>query len=164
MTPWENVEYLKAIRDRAAQGAKAAAEAMARYTAERAAADTLQRATHGVGEYYKAAPGAPPASASGGLAAAMYSTRAQGGLKATAQAGNRDDRAALFEYGCEPVTPSHMKVMHWVDSGGSWYHARLPADGSDFPAHPFLQPTVDEAISGGGLREAAIEAFAVYDP
>ena len=53
--------------------------------------------------------------------------------------------------------------MHWTDSRGSWYHPRLPADG-DFPAHPFLGPTTQEAIDDGSLRQVAIDAFKPYDP
>lgn len=162
---WDNVEQWRRIEALAALGAKAGAEAMARYLAERAANDTLQRTSHGVGEYWKAAPGAPPASASGNLASEMFYTRAQGSsTRATAIVGNRARYAKMLEFGCHPVTPTRMKVMHWVDSGGSWYHARLPADGSDMPAHPFLGPTIDEAIQDGELQRVAIEAFAKYDP
>jgi hypothetical protein len=53
--------------------------------------------------------------------------------------------------------------MHWEDSGGSWFHARLPADG-EFPEHPFLRPTAEEAIDDGELTRVAIEAFIPYDP
>ncbi len=164
ITPWENAEELRRIERRAQAGARAAAEAMARYIAERTARDTLTRTSHAPGEYWKAAAGAPPASASGNLASQMYWTRGSGGLRASASAGNRARQAKMLEHGCEPVTPSSMKVMHWVDSGGSWYHARLPARGDRMPAHPFLGPTVDEAIDDGGLRQAAIDGFEPYDP
>jgi len=165
VTPWENVAELQRLRRRAEMGAKAAAEAMARYVAERAASDTLQRTSHGVGEYWKAAPGAPPASASGNLAASMYWTRAQGSAtRARAFAGNRARYAKMLEFGCEPVRPTDSKVMHWTDSGGEWYHAMLPASGEDMPEHPFLGPTTDEAVDDGELQRAAIEAFREYDP
>ena len=165
VSPAENLAQWQRIAARSRLGAKAAAEAMARYVAERAAQDTLQRATHGAGEYYKAAPGAPPASASGNLAAQMYSTPAQGGdTRATAFAGNRARYAKMLEFGCHFVEPTRMKVMHWVDSGGSWYHARLPADGSGMPEHPFLGPTTDEAIDDGELSRVATDAFREYDP
>ena len=70
----------------------------------------------------------------------------------------------MLERGCHPVTPTRFKVMHWTDSGGSWYHARLPADGSDMPEHPFLAPTVDESVDDGSLQDVAVEAFREYDP
>ena len=67
ITPEENVRFWQDVRRGLKEGARAGAEAMARYIAERAAYDTLQRTSHAVGEYWKAAPGAPPASASGNL-------------------------------------------------------------------------------------------------
>jgi hypothetical protein len=165
VTPWENVQELIRLELRARLGAKAAAEAMARYVAERAAYDTLQRTSHGVGEYWKAAPGVPPASASGNLAASMFWTRAQGSsTRARAYAGNSARYAKMLEFGCHPVRPTRGKVMHWSDSGGEWYHAVLPADGSDMPEHPFLGPTTDEAVEDGELRRVAMEAFEEYDP
>ncbi len=174
MTPYgfaENIAYWQRIADGIDEGARVAAGAMARYLAERTARDTLSRTSHAVGEYWKAAPGAPPAMASGNLASQMYWTRgAGGGGRASAHVGNRARQAKMLEHGCEPVTPSSMKVMHWHDSGnaqnpgGEWYHARLPAAGDGMPAHPFLRPTVDEAIDDGGLRKAALDAFRPYDP
>lgn len=165
VTPWENVAQWEEIVRQSRKGAKAMAEAMARYLAERAAWDTLQRSTHAPGEYYKAPRGAPPASASGHLASSMYWTRAQGSdTKARAFAGNSADYAKLLEHGCEPVTPVRGKVMHWTDSEGSWYHARLPAREDRFPEHPFLAPTVDESVEDGELRRVALEAFEPYDP
>lgn len=171
MTPAENAEAWRRIEARARLGAKAAAEAMARYVAERTASDTLRRTTHAPGEYWKAAPGAPPASASGNLASQMFWTRAQGSdTRATAWAGNSARQAKMLEHGCEPVRPTSRRVMHWHDSGnaanpsGEWYHALLPADGSGMPEHPFLAPTVDEAIDDGELQRVAVEAFREYDP
>ena len=61
------------------------------------------------------------------------------------------------------LKPTSGKAMHWGDSKGSWYHARLPASG-EFPAHPFLEPTVQEAIDDGSLTRVAIAAFRPYDP
>lgn len=166
----ENLKFWQDIRAGLAAGARASAEAMARYLAERTASDTLQRTSHGVGEYWKAAPGAPPASASGNLAASMYWTRAQGGLRASASFGNSARYAKMLENGCHPVRPTSRRVMHWHDSGnaenpsGEWYHAVLPADGSEMPAHPFLEPTLEEAIDDGELQRVALEAFKDYDP
>jgi hypothetical protein len=165
VTPRENLEQWRRIEQQARLGAKAAAEAMARYIAERTANDTLTRTSHAPGDYYKAPAGAPPAYASGALARGMYWRRALGSdTQATAWAGNNARHAKLHEFGCEPVTPTRMKVMHWVDSEGSWYHARLPAGGDEFPAHPFLDPTTDEAIDDGELQRVAVEAFREYDP
>jgi phage gpG-like protein len=171
ITFWQNVEQWRRIEATAALGAKAGAEAMARYLAERTANDTLQRTSHAAGEYWVAATGAPPASASGNLASQMFWTRAQGSsTRAWATVGNMARYAKMQEFGCNPVSPTSAKVMHWKDSGnaknpsGEWYHAILPADGSPMPAHPFLGPTIDEAVMDGGLQRAALEAFAKYDP
>jgi hypothetical protein len=160
----ENAAFWQQVADGIPEGARVAAGAMARYIAQRAANDTLKRTSHAPGEYWEAAPGAPPASASGNLAASMYWTRGAGGSRAWAYVGNSARQAKMLEFGCHPVEPTSRKVMHWVDSGGSWYHAILPADGSDMPEHPFLRPTVEEASDDGGLRRAAIDAFRKYDP
>ncbi len=159
MTPEGNLAHLEQVLARAKLGAAAAATAMARYVAERTRDDTLTQTTHAPGAYYKARPGAPPASASGGLAKGMYYTPASGGLRATAAAGNSARHAKLLEFGGCVLKPTGGKVMHWTDSGGSWYHAVLPA-----PAHPFLGPTTQEAIDDGTLRQVAIDAFIPYDP
>ena len=165
-----NAAFWQSVADGIPEGARVASGAMARYLAERTASDTLRRTSHAPGEYWKAAPGAPPASASGNLAAQMYWRRGTGAVKASAYVGNSARQAKMLENGCEPVRPSSMKVMHWHDSGneanpsGEWYHAVLPADESGMPAHPFLQPTVAEAVSDGGLQRAAISAFRKYDP
>ncbi len=164
ITPEENVAALEAILVRAALGAAVAANAMAEYIADRVAGDTLRRTTHAPGAYFRARPGAPPASASGTLAKSMYVRPASGGLRASAYAGNDARHARLLEFGGCVLRPRNRKVMHWTDSGGSWYHTRLPMDQDEFPEHPFLGPTTDEAIDDGELQRIAIEAFRDYDP
>jgi hypothetical protein len=159
VTPEQNLVLLMQIEARARLGAAAAANAMARYIAERTADDTLRRNTHAPGAYHKAKPGAPPSYASGSLARGMYWRPASGGLRAGAYAGNAARHAKLLEFGGCVLKPTSGKVMHWRDSGGSWYHATLPA-----PAHPFLGPTTEEAIDDGSLRQVAIDAFREYDP
>ena len=89
----------------------------------------------------------------------MYSTAASGGLRATAIAGNDAQHAKLLEFGGCVLKPTGGKVMHWTDSGGSWYHSALPGK-----EHPFLGPTTEEAIDDGELHRIAVEAFREYDP
>ena len=89
----------------------------------------------------------------------MYFTPASGGLRATAIAGNSAQHAKLLEFGGCVLRPTGGKVMHWTDSGGSWYHAQLPA-----PEHPFLGPTTEEAIDDGELHGIAVDEFRRYDP
>jgi hypothetical protein len=165
MTLEEFLAWLDAAIERMDLGAAAMADAMAEYIAWRTADDTLRRTHHAPGAYHKAAPGAPPAYASGTLARRMFTTpsAASRGVRATAYVGNNARQAKLLELGGCVLQPTSRKVMHWTDSGGSWYHARLPADG-EFPAHPFLRPTVEEAIDDGELTRVAIDAFRPYDP
>jgi len=165
VTPEQNLEEWLRIEARARLGARAAAEAMARYIAERTADDTLRRNKHAPGAYHKARPGAPPAMASGSLARGMYWTPAWGGLLAAAYAGNSALHARMLEFGGCVLQPSGGKTMKWKDTGreGPWHHARLPVSG-EFPEHPFLGPTTDEAIDDGELQRIAIEAFREYDP
>jgi hypothetical protein len=160
----ENVAQLEAMMRKAEGGAAAVANAMARYVAEQVALNTLTQNKHAPGAYHKARPGAPPSTASGKLAGAMFHTPASGGLRASAIVGNEDKRARLLEFGGCVLRPTSRKVMHWVDSGGSWYHRVLPMDRDEQPEHPFLGPTTEEAIDEGALREIAIEAGRPYDP
>jgi len=161
----EYIAWLEAAIDKMEYGAAAMADAMALYLAERVANDTLRRTHHAPGAYYKAAPGAPPAYASGNLARSMFTTPSgtSRGSRATAWVGNNAKYAKLMEHGGCVLQPTSGKVMHWTDTGGSWYHSRLPATG-EFPAHPFLEPTVQEAIDDGSLTRVAIDAFRPYDP
>jgi hypothetical protein len=165
ITPEQNIADLEKIIARAAQGAAVAADAMARYIAERTALDTLTRKRLSPGQYHVARPGDPPAMMSGTLAGAMYTEPASGGLRASAIAGNDDKRARLFEYGgC--VLKSDSGMLRWRDTGrpgnpgGFWSHWSLRVD----VEHPFLGPTTDEAIDDGELQRVAIEAFREYDP
>lgn len=165
MTLPEYIAWLEKAIEKMELGAPAMANAMAEYLADRVANDTLRRTHHAPGAYFKSPPGAPPASASGNLARSMFTTpaTASSGVRATALVGNNAKYAKLLEHGGCVLTPTSGKVMHWTDTGGSWYHSRLPATG-EFPAHPFLEPTVQEAIDDGSLTRVAIDAFRPYDP
>ena len=163
ITPEANVAYLEGVEALARQGAVAAANAMAKYIAERVALDTLTQNKHAPGAYHRARPGAPPSTASGKLAKGMFHTPASGELRASAIVGNEDKRARNLEFGGCVLRPTRAKFMHWVDSGGSWFHRVLPMDGERHE-HPFLGPTTDEAIDDGDLRDIAIAAFREYDP
>lgn len=163
ITPEENLAQWIAIEERARLGAAAAAEAMAAYIAARIRNDTLRRRRTAPGTYYKAVRGEPPAYGSGKLAASIYSTPASGGLRASALAGSTDQKASLLEFGGCVLQSTSRSVMHWVDSGGSWYHRRLPMSGT-YPEHPFIGLTTDEAIDDGELQRIAVEAFREYDP
>ena len=163
MTLPEYIAWLEATIARMEPGAPAMANAMAEHIADRVTNDMLRRTVHAPGMYHKAAPGAPPATASGSLAKGMFTRPASEGMRSTAYVGNSARHAKLLEYGGCVLKPTSGKVMHWTDSGGSWYHPRLPADG-EFPAHPVLEPTTDEAIDDGELRRIAIDAFREYDP
>jgi hypothetical protein len=166
ISPEANIAYLEAVLAKAKLGAAATATAMARYIEDRVVNDTLQRTTHAPGAYYKARPGAPPATASGSLAKGMFHTPASGELRASAWVGNDARHARMLEFGGCVLKPRGGKTMKWKDTGRDthWHHARLPADQDEFPAHPFIGPTTDEAIDDGELRRVAIDAFREYDP
>jgi hypothetical protein len=132
---------------------------MAKYIAERTAQDTLGRTSHPSGMYHRARPGEPPARASGKLAKSMFFISAsKDGTRATAWVGNSSEYSRIIEFGCV-IQPSSKSFSHWVDTGGSWYHRFLI-----MPPHPYLEPTVAEAVEDGSLRDVAIEAFTPYDP
>jgi hypothetical protein len=89
----------------------------------------------------------------------MYFTPAYGdGPRKTSYVGNRVDYSRILELGCV-IEITNKEFLHWEDSGGSWYHKFLISK-----PHPFLEPTVDESVDDGSLRDAAIEAFEPYDP
>lgn len=158
MSPEENLENLLRIEARARLGAAAAANAMARYIAERTKNETLTRKSHGPGAYYKAKRGEPPSSASGSLANSMYWLPAAQGLRTSAYAGNEARHARVLEFGCV-LRPTSGKHLGWKDTGGIWRHRSVTVT-----PHPYLSTTTDEAIRDGGLRQAAIEGFRPYDP
>jgi len=171
MTPAENVAYLEGIFAKAMYGAAAGANAMAEYLARRIAEDTLRRRKHAPGQYYKAKPGEPPAYGSGTLADSMYwePSPVSRGVRASALVGSSDKRAALFELGGCVLQPTKEPLMTWRDSGrpdnpgGWWSHKKLPLSG-EVAEHPFIGPTVEEAIDDGELTRVAIDAFREYDP
>ena len=154
-----NIAYLEGVLAQVKLGPAAAAEAMARYIAERVANETLTRRINPPGTYYKARPGEPPSYGTGALADSMYSTPASGGLRASALVGSTDKRAHIFEYGSCILQPTRHKLMGWKDSKGIWRHRMVAME-----EHPFLGPTIEEAIDDGELTRVAIEAFREYDP
>ena len=164
MTLEEYIRWLERAIERMELGAPAMANAMARYLAERTADDTLRQNTHAPGAYYRARAGAPPAYVSGTLARSMFVTPAAAsrGVRATAIVGNSAKHARLLEFGGCVLRPTHGETMTWKDTGreAPWRHAYLP----EFPAHPYLRPTVQDAIDDGSLTRVAIDAFRPYDP
>ena len=161
-----NIAYLEAVEALARQGAPAVANRMAEYIAERTAQDTLQRNRLSPGMYHKAKAGDPPAMMSGKLADSMFTEPASEGLRSSALAGNDDKRARLFEHGGCVLQPGKGRMLHWRDSGrpdnpgGWWSHWFLRVD----TEHPFLRPTVEDAIDDGELQRVAVEEFRKYDP
>lgn len=151
------VEIWEKIIRKAKPGAKAVADAMAKYIEWRTREVTLRRTIHPPGAYNKQRGGEPPAYASGTLAKAMYLRAAHEAVRATALVGNKAPYSRISEFGCVVTAPD--EAMTWEDSAGKWYHWQLV-----HPPHPFLEPTVDEAIDDGSLQEEAVAAFIEYDP
>ena len=160
MTPEQYLAWFDAVEAKARLGAGPTAEAMAKHVADRIQNDTLRRRRTSPGQYYRAKRGEPPSYGTGKLADSIYSTPASGGLRARAWTGSSDQRAKLFELGGCVLKPGDGKLLHWKDSGGWWSHPFLRVD----TEHPFLRPTVEDAVDDGSLREAAIDAFRPYDP
>jgi hypothetical protein len=169
VTPDENVAYMEGIARLAALGGEAMANAMAEYIARRISDDTLRRRRHAPGQYYKARPGDPPAYASGSLADSVTWQAVSAGMRASAVVTSDDKRAGLMEFGGCVLTSHSGSVLKWRDSGrpdnpsGWWSHRRLPLVGT-WPAHPFVGPTVEDAIADGELARVAIAAFVPFDP
>ena len=145
------------IIQRAKPGAKAAADAMAKYYVWRVQEITLRRTLHPPGAFHRQRPGEPPAYGSGNLARSMYLRAAYMGVRATALVGNKAPYSRISEFGC--VVSGTDEKMRWADSAGHWFHWQL-----EHPEHPFMGPTTDEVIEDGSLQEVAVEAFIEYDP
>ena len=164
MSPEENLALFKAIRDQAATAAAPAVDGMAG-TFEDAVGRTLRLSAHApmpagaphsipFGIFHKAAPGAPPAYATGDLARSVMRTPASGGITASALVGATAVYAALQEWGGE-TWPSRSAYMHWVNTAGPWWKKRVTV-----PEHPYFRPTVDRTVADGSLSAAAAKGFA----
>lgn len=157
--PWQTqIEVWEKAMRRARLGPRAAANAMAAYLKWRAAEVTLRRTSHAPGAYHRARPGEPPAYASGRLARSIYVAKAYSGIRASAIIGSKAPYASIAEKGCV-VSAASKEKTHWTDSAGRWYHWQ-----TEHPPHPWMEPTVQEAIDDGSLQEVAIDAFRKYDP
>jgi hypothetical protein len=145
------------IIEKAKPGAKAAANAMAKYMVWYIQEIKLRQTLHPPGAYNIQKGGEPPAYGSGTLARAMYMRSALLGQRATALIGNKAPYSRITEFGC--VVEGSDRMLSWFDSGGRWYHWGLV-----HMPHPFMEPATQEAIDDGSLQEEAIEAFIEYDP
>lgn len=154
-----NIEILLDIEGKAQSPAAYAdvANAMAAHIVERIQKITLRQSRHPTGSWHMARPNEPPATASGHLAKSMFYTPAHQSIRATAIVGNEAEYSRILEFGC--VIESFTRRLHWMDSGGNWYHEILFS-----PPHPYMEPTVDASMDDGSLRDAATEAFRPYDP
>ena len=146
------------IIEHAKPGAKAAADAMARYMTWYISEIKLRQTLHPPGAYNIQKGGEPPSYGSGTLARAMYMRSASLGVRATALIGNHAPYSRISEFGCV-VTATGKDQMSWADSAGKWYHWQLV-----HPPHPFMEPATQDAIDDGSLQEEAIEAFIEFDP
>jgi hypothetical protein len=158
VTPWEMVDLFIDAWQLGQKAPKAAADAMAEEIVWRTKEITLRQTMHPPGAWHNQQAGQPPAYASGNLARSMFYMPASQGIRTSALVGNKAPYSRILEYGCA-VHIVYKKWLSWTDSGGTWYHKVL-----EIPEHPFLGPTVDDAIDDGSLLEAAIRGFAEYDP
>lgn len=164
MDPDEYLAWWDAVEAQARYGAKAAADAMAQYIYERTREETLGQQAHSPGAYYRAKPWAPPTRVSGALQRGMYWTPGNNGLRSRSYVGNAARHAKVLTEGCV-LTPADSSHVGWKDTGrkdnpaGIWRHRSV-----EVTPHPFLEPTVEDAIDDGELQQAAIDAFREYDP
>ena len=166
MSPEENLAFWKAVRDQSTTAAQPAANGMTG-TFEDAVQRTLKLSAHApmpagpphsipFGIFHKAAPGAPPAYATGNLSRSIMRTAASGGLVSSALVGATAIYAALQEWGGE-TWPNRSAYMHWVNTAGPWWKKRVTV-----PEHPYMRPTVDRTVADGSLGRAARDAFAAH--
>ena len=166
MSPEENLAFWKAVRDQATGAAKPAADGMTE-TFKDAVGRTLRLSAHApmpagpphsipYGIFHKAAPGAPPAYATGNLARSIIRTPASGGLVSSALVGATAVYAALQEWG--GVTwASSSAYMRWRNDRGVWRKRSVTV-----PEHPYMRPTVDRTVADGSLTRAAMGGFAAH--
>ena len=157
VTPEQMLEEWDKIIQKAKPGAKAAADAMARYMVWYIQEIKLRQTLHPPGAYNIQKGGEPPSYGSGTLARAMYMRSAHVGVRATALIGNKASYSRISEFGC--VVDANGDYMSWADSGGKWYHKQL----LHMP-HPFMEPATQDAIDDGSLQEEAVKAFIEFDP
>ena len=113
----------------------------------------LKLTAHPPGIFWKAAPGRPPAYASGNLSRQTFATRASGEIRATSTVGNTAIYSALQEFG-GATWPNRSAYMHWVNDRGAWFKKRVTV-----PEHPYFRPALDVVIADGSLQGSAMEAF-----
>ena len=157
VTPEQMLEEWDKIIENAKPGAKAAADAMARYMTWYISEIKLRETVHPPGAYNIQKGGEPPAYGSGTLARSMYMRSALLKTRATALIGNRAPYSRISEWGC--VVEGSDRMLSWFDSGGRWRHW-----GVVHMAHPFMGPATEEAIDSGDLQDEAVRAFIEFDP
>lgn len=158
----ENIALFKAIRDQAEGAAVPAADGMA----EQFSGDVgrvLRMTFHApmpagaphyrkFGIFYPAAAGAPPAYATGNLAASMFREPASGGIVASALVGNDAVYAAVQEEGATLYPNS--AYLHWVNTQGSYFMRSVTV-----PAHPYFGRTLRFDVANGSLTGAAMAGW-----
>lgn len=153
MSPEENEQFLKGLAAQVASAAGPAVNAMAETFKRQVVNVELQEEFHPPGMFWRQVVGHPPAYASGALARSVRVNSAKSpGPQSEASVGAYARYAAIQEWGGE--TWGTHGLMHWVNSGGSWYMPHVT-----IPQHPYFRPALKVVVNDGSLRRSAVEAF-----
>ncbi len=153
MTPEGNTAFLAGLAGNVASAAGPVATAMADTFQRRVTTVELKQQFHPPRMFWRQAVGHPPAYASGALARSVKRGRTiSKGTQAEASVGAYARYAAIQEFGGD--TWGNKGMMHWVNTGGSWYFRRVHV-----PEHPYFRPALEAVISNGSLQRSAVSAF-----
>jgi phage gpG-like protein len=156
MTPEENFVFLTGLMGKVADAAGPIATAMATTFQRRVTTVELKEEFHPPGMFWRQVVGHPPAYASGALARSVRSGKTvSSGTQAVASVGAFARYAAIQEFGGD--TWGNRGMMHWVNTGGSWYFRRVHV-----PEHPYFRPALEAVIRDGSLQRSAVSVFAAH--
>lgn len=145
--------FFQGLFGQASTAAAPAANAMADTFRSRVQDVELREEFHPPGMFWRQVVGHPPAYASGALARSVLPSYARGiGPEASSSVGAYAKYAAIQEEGGD--TWGNHGLMHWVNSGGSWYMKRVT-----IPPHPYFRPALVAVIRDGSLQRSAASAF-----
>lgn len=156
MNPEENRAFLRGLKGKVADAAGPIATAMADTFQRRVTTVELKQQFHSPGMFWRQARGHPPAFASGALERSVKRGRTiVTGVHAEASVGAYARYAAIQEFGGD--TWGNRGMMHWVNTGGSWYMRRV-----HIPEHPYFRPALEAVIRDGSLQRSAVSSFMAH--
>jgi hypothetical protein len=171
VTPEELPDFLRAIRDRAADAAPETVMAMADTYQRHLTGVTLDRYSHPPFTKTPAPVGQPPARISGELAASVRSVLGpSSGSRAHATTAPHTVYARIQEIG-GVIRAKRSKYLKWLtdyptSATAFWKSAREGeglfmnfARSVVIPPRPYMRPATEECVANGSLTRAAMAAF-----